>query len=76
MDRPSHTFNSNTDEPFKEYFQLFARISKQIHSNTGTKDILSCIVENITDILLARESPKARYVRTKVGRRWIQVVLR
>lgn len=54
MDRPSHTFNSNTDEPFKEYFQLFARISKQIHSNTGTKDILSCIVENITDILLAK----------------------
>ncbi|MCG8633156.1 MAG: HD domain-containing protein, partial [Desulfobacterales bacterium] len=39
---------------FKDYFRLFARISKQIHSNTGTPEILACIVENITEILGAK----------------------
>lgn len=39
---------------FKEYFRAFARISKQIHANTGTRDILACIVENITEILGAK----------------------
>ncbi|HCY86810.1 MAG TPA: hypothetical protein DHV36_16895, partial [Desulfobacteraceae bacterium] len=42
------------DNRFKEYFRVFARISKQIHANTGTRDILACIVENITDILGAK----------------------
>ncbi len=54
MNKNNHSPGSNPDEPFKDYFRLFARISKQIHSNTGTKDILTCIVENITEILLAR----------------------
>lgn len=42
------------DRVYKDYFSLFARISKQIHANTETKEILNCIVENITDILGAR----------------------
>ncbi len=39
---------------YKSYFQTFARVSKQIHANRKTPQILSCIVENITTILEAR----------------------
>ncbi|MDD9303826.1 MAG: HD domain-containing protein [Desulfobacter sp.] len=39
---------------YKAYFRLFAQVSKQIHANTGTTDILVCIVENITKILRAK----------------------
>jgi putative nucleotidyltransferase with HDIG domain len=39
---------------FHEFFTLFAKISKKIHANTDTKDILACIVENITRILSAK----------------------
>ncbi|MCG8617932.1 MAG: HD domain-containing protein [Desulfobacterales bacterium] len=42
------------DNKFREYFRIFSRISKQIHANTGTRDILACIVENITEILGAK----------------------
>ncbi|MCF8139442.1 MAG: HD domain-containing protein [Desulfotignum sp.] len=39
---------------FHEFFTLFAKISKKIHANTDTQDILACIVENITRILSAK----------------------
>ncbi|MCG8684309.1 MAG: HD domain-containing protein [Desulfobacterales bacterium] len=39
---------------FKTYFRLFTDISKQIHANTKTTDILACIVSNITQILGAK----------------------
>jgi len=41
-------------DKYKSYFQTFARVSKQIHANNKTPEILSCIVENITEILGAR----------------------
>jgi len=42
------------DTRFRDYFRLFADISKQIHSNTRTTDILACIVEHITQFLGAK----------------------
>jgi len=42
------------DSRFKDYFRLFADISKQIHANTRTTDILACIVEHITRFLGAK----------------------
>ncbi|MDT8378326.1 MAG: HD domain-containing phosphohydrolase [Desulfotignum sp.] len=41
---------------FHQFFTLFAKISKKIHANSDTKDILACIVENITRILSAKGS--------------------
>ena len=41
-------------DKYKSYFLTFARVSKQIHANRETPKILSCIVENITQILGAR----------------------
>lgn len=41
---------------YHEFFTLFARISKKIHANSDTRDILACIVENITRILSAKGS--------------------
>ncbi|MCA1792284.1 MAG: HD-GYP domain-containing protein [Desulfobacteraceae bacterium] len=41
---------------FHQYFTLFARISKKIHANSDTRDILACIVENITRITEAKGS--------------------
>ncbi len=41
---------------FHQYFTLFARISKKIHANSDTRDILACIVENITRIMAAKGS--------------------
>ncbi len=41
---------------FHQFFTLFARISKKIHANSDTRDILACIVENITRILSAKGS--------------------
>ncbi|MFN2356780.1 MAG: hypothetical protein ABR534_03455 [Desulfotignum sp.] len=35
-------------QDFHQYFTLFARISKKIHTNRDTRNILACIVENIT----------------------------
>ncbi len=55
MDRIPITDDDATgNSQFKDYFRVFARISKQIHSNTGTTKILECIVENITEILGAK----------------------
>ncbi len=41
---------------FHEFFTLFAKISKKIHANNDTQDILACIVENITRLLSAKGS--------------------
>ncbi|HKJ99964.1 MAG TPA: HD domain-containing phosphohydrolase [Desulfotignum sp.] len=41
---------------YHQFFTLFARISKKIHANSDTRDILACIVENITRILSAKGS--------------------
>ncbi len=41
---------------FHQFFTLFAKISKKIHANSDTQDILACIVENITRILSAKGS--------------------
>ncbi len=41
---------------FHQFFTLFAQISKKIHANSDTRDILACIVENITRILSAKGS--------------------
>jgi putative nucleotidyltransferase with HDIG domain len=41
---------------FHQFFTLFAKISKKIHANSDTKDILACIVENITRLLSAKGS--------------------
>ncbi|MCG8567562.1 MAG: HD domain-containing protein [Desulfobacterales bacterium] len=39
---------------FHSYFKLFARISKKIHANNDTREILTTIVENITTALEAK----------------------
>ena len=39
---------------YHHYFKLFSRISKKIHANNDTRDILACIVENITETLGAK----------------------
>ncbi len=41
---------------YHQFFTLFAQISKKIHANRDTRDILACIVENITRILSAKGS--------------------
>jgi putative nucleotidyltransferase with HDIG domain len=41
---------------YHQFFTLFARISKKIHANSDTRDILVCIVENIARILSAKGS--------------------
>ena len=41
-------------DKYKAYFQTFAHVSKQIHANKKTREILACIVDNITRILEAR----------------------
>ncbi len=41
---------------FHQFFTLFAQISKKIHANKDTRDILVCIVENITRVLSAKGS--------------------
>jgi putative nucleotidyltransferase with HDIG domain len=41
---------------FHQFFTLFAQISKKIHANNDIRDILTCIVENITRILSAKGS--------------------
>jgi putative nucleotidyltransferase with HDIG domain len=41
---------------FHQFFTLFAQISKKIHANNDTRDILTCIVENITRVLSAKGS--------------------
>lgn len=40
--------------PYHSYFKLLAKISKKIHSNTETLEILACIVENIVDVMSAK----------------------
>ncbi|WDP92497.1 MAG: HD domain-containing protein [Desulfobacter sp.] len=42
------------DTRYKDYFRLFAEVSKQIHANKKTTDILACIAEHITRLLGAR----------------------
>ncbi|MEH0020451.1 MAG: HD domain-containing phosphohydrolase [Desulfobacter sp.] len=61
MNRPpfsyqrDHSGETDTaDARFREYFRIFSRISKQIHTNTKTEEILACIVENITEVLGAK----------------------
>ncbi len=44
----------NPSDRFRDYFRLFAGISKQIHANTGVADILSCIVSHSADLLRAK----------------------
>ncbi len=42
------------EKDYQEFFSLFTQISKKIHANSDTKDILSCIVENITQLMSAK----------------------
>ncbi len=39
---------------YHSYFKLLAKISKKIHSNTETLEIIACIVENIVDVMSAK----------------------
>jgi len=39
---------------YRSYFKLLAKISKKIHSNTETIEILTCIVESIVDAMSAK----------------------
>ncbi|MBI9088609.1 MAG: HD domain-containing protein [Desulfobacterium sp.] len=41
-------------DPYQQYFKLFARISKAIHSGTNTREVLKSIVDHLTDILRAK----------------------
>ena len=41
---------------YHQFFTLFAQISKKLHANRDTRDILACIVKNITRILSAKGS--------------------
>ncbi|MFN2435919.1 MAG: HD-GYP domain-containing protein [Desulfotignum sp.] len=57
---------------FHQFFTLFAQISKKIHANSDTRDILACIVENITRVLSAKGSifwilnTKKQCIETKI----------
>jgi putative nucleotidyltransferase with HDIG domain len=57
---------------FHQFFTLFAQVSKKLHANTDTRDILACIVENITRILSAKGSifwilnTKKQCIETKI----------
>ena len=57
---------------FHQFFTLFAQISKKIHANSDTRDILTCIVENITRVLSAKGSifwilnTKKQRIETKI----------
>ena len=42
------------ESDYHDYFKLFARVSKKIHSNNDIRDILTCIVENIAHSLSAK----------------------
>lgn len=39
---------------YHDFFTSFARISKKIHANNDTRDILTCIVENIARVFSAK----------------------
>ena len=57
---------------YHQFFTLFAQISKKIHANRNTRDILESIVENITRILSAKGSifwildTEKRRIETKI----------
>lgn len=61
------------DHRYKEQFRFFAEISKQIHANKKTTDILACIAEHITGFLEARGcifwilNRSSRTIETKIG---------
>lgn len=42
-----------TDD-YHRYFKIFTKVSKAIHTGTSTREILECIVENITEITYAK----------------------
>ncbi len=39
---------------YQQYFKIFSTVSKAIHNGSNTKEILECIVENITQITQAK----------------------
>ncbi len=42
------------NDDYSKYFQIFAQVSKSIHSGENTGEILDSIVTNITDITMAK----------------------
>ena len=57
---PKKVFTNSSDpsgsDPsgYQSYFKLLTKISKKIHSNIETLDILSCIVESMVDVMSAK----------------------
>ena len=50
----THRHEDDMEKDYQQFFNVFTRISKKIHANNDTRDILACIVENIAHIMAAK----------------------